>query len=116
MHTMKTKRNKPEIRELIPSDDFVNVIKRLEEVILAGAGEDAFNEIFKLIFTKLYDEKSTQKTKKKGDFYQKQNPKETSKTISKIFELAKGEWPDIFNNNEKILLSPTHLSICVGEM
>ena len=35
------------------------IIKILEELVLAGAGVDSFNEIFKLIYTKLYDEIET---------------------------------------------------------
>lgn len=33
-----------------------NLIKEMEDEVLASAGVDSFEEIFKLIFAKLYDE------------------------------------------------------------
>lgn len=35
---------------------FRNLIKEMEDEVLASAGVDSFEEIFKLIFAKLYDE------------------------------------------------------------
>src|SRR3989338_3196296 len=37
--------------------DLVKILKIIEELVLAGSGRDSFNEIFKLIYAKLFDEK-----------------------------------------------------------
>ena len=37
-------------------DTFEGLYKRLEEVILANSGENEFEEIFKLVILKLWDE------------------------------------------------------------
>jgi type I restriction enzyme M protein len=37
--------------------DFKKIIQDLEELVLADSGKDEFNEIFKLIFAKIWDEK-----------------------------------------------------------
>ena len=43
--------------ELTPQFDFTHIIKRMEELALAGSGANVFEEIFKIIYAKLYDEK-----------------------------------------------------------
>ncbi len=40
-----------------------NIIKEMEDEVLANAGVDVFEEVFKLIFTKLYDEYLSRKDK-----------------------------------------------------
>ena len=37
--------------------NFKKIIQDLEELVLADSGKDEFNEIFKLIFAKIWDEK-----------------------------------------------------------
>ncbi|MCF7855599.1 MAG: N-6 DNA methylase [Candidatus Pacebacteria bacterium] len=51
------------LRDLIMKDELSNkrkslkqIIKEMEDEVLANAGVDVFEEVFKLIFTKLYDE------------------------------------------------------------
>lgn len=96
--------------------DLVKKIKVLEELVLAGSGVDSFNEIFKLIYAKIYDEKYA--TDRNGEllFRQSSNPQITFDTISKLFESAKNEWPGMFLPGETLQLSPSHLSVCIGEL
>lgn len=96
--------------------DLVRIIKILEELVLAGAGVDSFNEIFKLIYAKLYDEKSARDRKGELLFRQSSNPQITYNNIQRLFESSKKEWPGMFLEGEVIQLSPTHLSVCVGEL
>lgn len=96
--------------------DLVRIIKVLEELVLAGAGVDSFNEIFKLIYAKLYDEKYARDRKGKLLFRQSTNPKITYDNIQRLFEKSTQEWPGMFLLGEQIQLSPTHLSVCVGEL
>lgn len=104
------------IDDLEPNYDLVKIIKVLEELVLAGAGVDPFNEIFKLIYAKLYDEKYAKDRKGELLFRQSSNPQITFDNISRLFEDAKKEWPGMFLTGETIQLSPTHLSVCVGEI
>ena len=63
------------LAELIIKDKISNdrkslkeIIVELEDDVLANAGVDVFEEVFKLIFTKLYDEKQSIEDKNKIDF------------------------------------------------
>lgn len=96
--------------------DLVRIIKVLEELVLAGAGVDSFNEIFKLIYAKLYDEKYARDRDGELLFRQSKDPRITYDNINRLFESAKSEWPGMFLEGEKIQLSPTHLSVCIGEL
>ncbi len=96
--------------------DLVKIIKVLEELVLAGAGVDSFNEIFKLIYAKLYDEKYAPERKNQLLFRQSTDPRITYDNVNRLFERAKQEWPGMFLPGEKIELEPAHLSICVGEL
>lgn len=104
------------IDDLDPNYDLVKIIKILEELVLAGAGVDSFNEIFKLIYAKLYDERYARDRKGQLLFRQSSNPQITFDNISRLFESAKREWPGMFLSGEAIQLSPSHLSVCVGEL
>lgn len=96
--------------------DLVRIIKVLEELVLAGAGVDSFNEIFKLIYAKLYDEKYARDREGKLLFRQSADPRITYGNINRLFEKSKDEWPGMFLPGEAIQLSPSHLSVCVGEL
>ena len=47
--------------------NFKKIIQDLEELVLADSGKDEFNEIFKLIFAKIWDEKEAQENRKRQD-------------------------------------------------
>ena len=90
----------------------------MEDEVLANAGVDVFEEIFKLIYTKLYDEKMSANDKKR--FLQFRNYGETDaelkETIQEIFDKAKDKWQGIFAADEKIKLTPSHLAICISSL
>lgn len=98
--------------------DLKDTIKTLEELVLANSGYDSFDEIFKLIYAKLYDEDEAKSRPKEELHFRKspQGPEETKRTIETLFEEAKRQWPDVFEKTDKIKLSPEHLSVCVGEL
>jgi len=94
------------------------VIENLENLVLANAGVDAFEEIFKLIYAKLYDEfsantKSERKKKILFRIYGESNVELFDK-ISMLFEQAKEQWKGIFADEDKIKLTPSHLVTCVS--
>ena len=95
--------------------DFKGIIQDLEELFLANSGDDEFNEIFKLIFAKLYDEKAARERKGQHLASRKSDdPDVTYDTIDGLFRKAMDEWPGIFDENEHIKLTPNHLQICIG--
>ena len=94
-----------------------DIIETLEELVLANSGVDSFNEIFKLIYAKLYDEyEAPNRNGHQLKFRKYKDPKVTYKEISDLFNGAKNEWKGIFEKTEEIKLKPDHLNICVGEM
>jgi type I restriction enzyme M protein len=95
-----------------------SVILDMEDLVLANAGVDAFEEVFKLIYAKLYDEWSAQrryKGKKDVEFrLYGSTPKQLYERISTLFNKAKAQWPGVFLGDEKIELEPAHLLTCVS--
>lgn len=94
------------------------LILDLEDLVLANAGVDAFEEIFKLIYAKLYDEWAAvnlpQRQRKIQFRIYGESPEELFKKISDLFKEAKRKWPEVFSPSEKIELTPSHLMTCVS--
>ncbi len=105
--------------ELNPKFDFTEIVKQIEELALAGSGTNVFEEIFKMIYAKLYDEKlaKERRTDQEVIFRKYKEPEKTYDVINdELFKQAVKEWPDIFEPTDKIRLSPMRLSICAGLM
>lgn len=99
--------------------DLLYIIKRLEELVLAQAGVNVFQEVFKLIYAKLYDEDQAKNVRKDREvlFRAYKDPKKTYQIINyELFQKAIGKWPDVFNPLEKIELTPDQLQVCVPLM
>ncbi len=105
------------IKDLDRNFNFKKIIEELEELVLADSGADEFNEIFKLIFAKIWDEKSTEDDENKElEFRQLSTPEETYERINSLFNKAKDEWSGVFKDNEKIELRKDHLHICIAPL
>lgn len=95
-----------------------NLIKEMEDEVLASAGVDSFEEIFKLIFAKLYDELIC--ANDKTAYLQFRNSGDTDfelkEKIQGLFDDAKNKWEGVFPEESKILLSPSHLAVCVSTL
>lgn len=98
--------------------NFKKIVQDLEELVLADSGVDEFNEIFKLIFAKIWDEtEALQNQKRKNqevEFRKSLDPEITYDRINKLFRQSAQEWPGIFDENEDIKLRKDHLQVCVG--
>jgi len=59
------------IKDKIPNEgkSLKTIIQDMEDEVLAAAGVDVFEEVFKLIFTKLYDELQSKKDKMRLEIY-----------------------------------------------
>ena len=102
--------------QLTSDFDLFYIIKRLEEMVLAQAGVNVFQEVFKLIYAKLYDEDQAKNVRKEKEvlFRVYKDPKKTYQVINyELFQKAIGKWPDIFSPLEKIELTPDQLQVCV---
>ena len=114
-----------------------DVILELEEDVLANAGVDVFEEVFKLIFTKLYDEfksRDDQKLLKDRQRQQRvplakvsdddlrvmefrntgQTPSEFKTKIQNLFNDAKSQWHGVFSEHSTFELTDSHLAVCVS--
>ncbi len=97
--------------------DLTERIKTLEELVLANAGVDVFNEVFKLIYAKLYDEKEAEeKRASEVKFRLYKEAKKTYEIINQLFRDSIDKWPGTFDPYEKIELSSDHLQVCVGHL
>ncbi len=107
---------KKTILQLKKDFNFKKIIQDLEELVLADSGKDEFNEIFKLIFTKIWDEKEALENRKDKtvEFGKALDPDITFDRINGLFKKACEEWPGIFKENEDIELAKRHLQVCVG--
>lgn len=100
---------------LNPKFDFIEIIKHIEELALAGSGANVFEEIFKIIYAKLYDEKLALERREDQEvvFRKYRDPYKTYEVINQLFINAVQEWPDTFEQSDKIRLSSDRLNICV---
>ena len=95
-----------------------DLILEMEDEVLANAGVDVFEEVFKLIFTKLYDEMESGRNETRHLEFRNYGDTETElkDKIPKLFDKAKNKWDGVFSEEAKILLSPSHLSVCVSSL
>jgi type I restriction enzyme M protein len=93
------------------------LIEEMENEVLANAGVDVFEEVFKLIFTKLYDELACHRNRYKYLRFRNSNTAAQLKVnIQALFDDAKKEWEGVFADDERIKLSADHLQVCVGSL
>lgn len=93
-----------------------SVILDMENLVLASAGVDAFEEVFKLIFAKLFDEWKAEAGGKQTRYLEFRTGSHTAKQFSEkldvLFHNAKEKWPGVFSDSEQITLEPQHLLTC----
>lgn len=113
------------IDDLVKMDKLVNqkkslkdLILEMEDEVLANAGVDVFEELFKLIFTKLYDEMEGGRDKKRHLVFKNYGDTETElkAKIQDLFDKARAKWGGVFPDGAKIDLTPSHLAVCVSSL
>jgi type I restriction enzyme M protein len=92
------------------------ILLDLEELVLGNAGVKVFDEVFKLIYAKLYDEwKGINDPRYQLEFFVgDRSPQQVKRAISNLLEGAKRTWPGVFETTDKIELIDDHLKICVS--
>lgn len=92
------------------------IILDMENLVLSNAGVDAFEEVFKLIYAKLYDEAQAAQGGKQQRYLRFRvggaTPSEFKQKINELFDKAKSKWPGVFLDGEHIDLTPEHLVTC----
>lgn len=113
------------IDDLIKKDKLVNERKSLKDLILemedevmANSGYDVFEEIFKLIFIKLYDEFESGRKKDRNLEFRNYGDTESElkERLQALFDKAKEKWQGVFTDDDIIQLAPSHLSVCVSSL
>jgi len=113
------------IDDLVRLDKLVNekkslkdLILEMEDEVLANAGVDVFEELFKLIFTKLFDEMESGRDKKRHLVFKNYGDTETElrTKIQDLFDKARKKWKGIFSEDARIDLTPSHLAVCVASL
>ena len=113
------------IQDLIDKDKLVterkslkDLILEMEDEVLANAGVDVFEELFKLIFTKLYDEMQSGKNHTRHLEFRNYGETETElkAKIQTLFDKAKVKWGGVFTEDAKLMLTPSHLSVCISSL
>ena len=95
-----------------------DLILEMEDEVLANAGVDVFEEVFKLIFAKLYDEQigATEEDYNLEFRNSGQSDIQLKDKIEKLFKKACDKWTGVFAEDARITLTPPHLSICVSSL
>jgi len=94
------------------------LIEEMEDEVLANAGVDVFEEVFKLVFAKLYDEQLGATDKKRNLEFRNTGLTDIQlkDKIQKLFEKSCKKWDGVFAKDTKINLTPPHLAICVASL
>jgi type I restriction enzyme M protein len=115
----------PKKSELVPAVELNSVFEICHNHIYANQGllkEKVFNEVLKLIFIKMIDEKSSDQVCKFGistdeeDEIQEGKKSDFTKRITGLFERVQKAYPDIFDSTDKLILKPTVLGFVVGQL
>ena len=106
------------LAHLEKSFDFKKILLDLEELVLGSSGVNVFNEIFKIIFAKIWDEKQAIEARadQSLEFKWFKDPELTYERINHLFKQAAQEWKGVFDENDKIKLQKEHLNVCIAPL
>ena len=102
--------------KLTPVRDLYSVFKDLEQEILAHQTVDTFNEIFKVVFAKLYDERVnlySAAAEAKFRIALTEGSASVGVKVRKLFGGAMKKWKDVYTENDAITLNDDNIAYCV---
>jgi len=105
--------------QLIPVEDFLSILKECEDHIKAHEGVNVFEEVFKLIFAKLYDERRNLKNDKSPAQFRVgalEPASDARQRIVELFKDAKSQWQGVFGPGEEVELKDDTLAFCVSAL
>lgn len=107
-------------KELEPVNDFLGILRECEDYIKAHEGATPFDEIFKLIFAKLFDERTNLKNDDSAAKFRVgalEAPEEARvRIVDELFDKAKKRWSGVFGVGEDINLTDESLAFCVSAL
>ncbi len=109
-------------KHLKPASNLKAVFRRLLSTLYANTNisrrEKLGNEMIRLLFCKIWDERYDQDALPKFRVGFEENPKEVAKRIHKLFEEVKNELVSdgVFDTNEEIKLEDKSIAYVVGEL
>ncbi len=115
----------PEKKDLKPAPELRSVFETCHNYIYANEGllkEKVFNEVLKLIFIKMVDEKKISSQCEFGIATEEEEeikegkPSAFTDRIFKLFEEVKSRYSDVFDPNERLNLKPITLAFVVGQL
>jgi type I restriction enzyme M protein len=106
-------------KDLEPVKDFLSIIKECENYVKAHEGVDAFDEIFKLIFAKLFDERANLKNDDSSAQFRVgilESPEDAKARVISLFKSASHRWSGVFLKGETLNLGDETLAFCVSTL
>lgn len=101
-------------RHKLDPKDRESILLRLQELLMANSGEDAYEEAFKLLVGKLYDE-LTSGNLAESRFATKKTATLTRQSINELLRNVDERWPGTLES-PTTGLSDDHLAVCVAEI
>jgi type I restriction enzyme M protein len=106
-------------KELEPVKDFLSILRECEDYIKAHEGANVFEEIFKLVFAKLYDEKTNLRNDNSPAQFRVgvfEAPEEARARIASLFKKATERWSGVFQKSEELTLTDESLTFSVSAL
>ncbi len=103
-------------KTLEPVRDLFSVFKDMEQEILSHQSVETFNELFKIVFAKLYDERHNLHNDEAVAEFRIGIQEQRSQAVARVKELfnkAKNKWKDVYAPGESIALNDTNLAYCI---
>ena len=97
-------------RHVLNPEDWQSVFLRLEELIVANSGGDAYEETFKILLAKLWEEKRNPETRV---FVSKPEVTGLRSRIERMLQLANKDWSGIVDDGVALSLTDEHLAVSV---
>ena len=96
-------------RHHMVAGEWESVFGRLQELVLAGSGEDDLHEILKLVVAKLHAEQRPGD----GAFATAASPAATAERVNGLIGAAADRWPGVLPGEPRSRLTDEHLHVCV---
>lgn len=102
--------------KLTPVRDLYGIFKDIEQEILAHQTVDTFNEIFKVVFAKLYDERVNLYNDQAAVSFKlgiSEDRAAAVKRVKTLFDKAKKKWRDVYAPGDTIELNDVNVEYCI---
>jgi len=97
------------------ANDLVTAVRRIEQILVANSGEDPFEEILKLIFVKLYDEREGSSSPA-SLFSKAFHSTRTAHHMNELLTTATTRWPGVFDQGTVFKVPTEDLRSCMRPM